>query len=83
MADINRFSLMIDVDYYLSDEMVIDVMKRAKMLSEPDATAAEIMHLTRRIVEHETDVKANVNFIVYGLYQRGVFEFTKKNIASK
>lgn len=71
------------MDYYLSDAMIIDVMKRAKLLSDPDATAAEVMHLTRCIVEHEADIKVNVNRIVYGLYERGIFEFIKKMIASK
>lgn len=48
-----------------------------------EATTAEIMKLTNRILEHELDQLDNVNYIVHGLLERSVFEFCKKNIASE
>lgn len=67
----------------MTDDMIIELVKRAKLLSPLDAPADEIIHLTRCIVEHEADVHVNVDFIVHGLFERSVFEFTKKKIASK
>lgn len=63
--------------------MIIELVKKAKLLSRLDAPAAEIIHLTQCIVEYEADVNVNVDFFVHGLFERSVFEFTKKKIASK
>lgn len=76
-----RFSL--DVNYNLSDEMLIEIMKTAKSLSDVGATAAEVIHLTRCIVEFKADSKVNVGYMIHGLIERSVFEFTKKQIASE
>lgn len=74
---------LLDVNYNLSDEMLIEIMKMAKSLSDVGATAAEVIHLTRCIVEYKADSKVNVSYMVHGLIERSVFEFTKKQIASK
>ncbi|XP_025191720.1 uncharacterized protein LOC112591971 [Melanaphis sacchari] len=75
--------MMNDVDYYISDEMVIETIERAKSLSEPNVSAANLIHLTKCIIEYEADVKSNVDYMVSGLTERAVFEFTKKKISEK
>lgn len=65
------------------DTVLIDMMIRAKELLGPGATAEDVILLTRSIVEHEADIKANVQYMVYGLAERGIFEYTKKKIAGE
>lgn len=63
--------------------MVIDTIQMAKLMLGSEATAAEIMKLTNKILEHELDQLDNVNYIVRGLLERSIFEFCKKIIASE
>lgn len=71
------------MDYNWSDSSVIKMMKEAKGLLDPYATSAEIMHLTRCIMEDKAEVITNVNHVVRSLVERSVFEFTKLRIASE
>ncbi|XP_028044449.1 uncharacterized protein LOC113559706 [Rhopalosiphum maidis] len=75
--------MMNDVDYFLSDEIVLQTLERAKSLSEPNVSAADLIHLTKCLIEYEADVKSNVAYMVSGLTERAVFEFTKKKISEK
>lgn len=74
---------VLDVDYRLSDAMMFEIIARAKLLSEPGASGADIINLIRRVTEYEADVKNNVDYFVTSLAERTVFEFTKKKIAGK
>lgn len=65
----------------LSENMIISIIKKAKNLSQPDSTAEEVIFLTRRIVEHNADITANVNYVMNGLIKRSIFEYTKKKVA--
>lgn len=71
------------MDYCLSDAMMFEMIAKAKLLSEPGASAADIINLIRRVTEHEADVKNNVDYFVTSLAERAVFEFTKKKIAGE
>ncbi|XP_022178961.1 uncharacterized protein LOC111039677, partial [Myzus persicae] len=73
--------MMNDVNYSLSDATMFEMIKRAKLLLEPDTSAANIINLIRRVTEYEADVTNNVNYFVTGLAERAVFEFTKKKVA--
>ncbi|VVC36556.1 Hypothetical protein CINCED_3A005674 [Cinara cedri] len=64
-----------------NDNMIIEAMKKAKILSEPTATANDVISLARKIVEHEADIRINVEYIMHGLVERGIFEYTKKRIS--
>ncbi|CAH1731101.1 unnamed protein product [Aphis gossypii] len=75
--------MMNDVDYFLSDKMVIETIERAKSLSAPNVSAADLINLTKCLIEYEADVKSNVEYMVSGLTERAVFEFTKKKISEK
>jgi len=72
-----------ETNYNLSDNSVIEMVKRAKALLDPDATAADVIHLTRCIIEDESDVNINVNSMVHNLIERSIFEFSKIQIASE
>lgn len=71
-----------DINYHVSDQTVIDIVKKAKSLLEPDAVAADVIHLARCIIEYEADVNHVAQYMVKGLVERSVFEFAKKKIAS-
>lgn len=58
-------------------------MKEAESLSGLDAVAADIIDLTKCMVEYEADAQDVVKYMVDGLTERSVFEFAKKNIASE
>ncbi|KAL5238975.1 hypothetical protein ACI65C_006385 [Semiaphis heraclei] len=75
--------MMNDVDYCLSDATMFEMIGRAKMLSEPGASAADIINLIRHVTEYEADVKNNIDYFVTSLAERAVFEFLKKKIAEK
>ncbi|XP_003246494.1 uncharacterized protein LOC100572868 [Acyrthosiphon pisum] len=75
--------MMNDVDYNLSDETMFEMIAKAKSLSEPGASAFDIINLIRRVTEYEADVRNNVNYFVISLAERAVFELTKKKIAEK
>lgn len=66
-----------------TDEVVMNTITMAKSMLDPGATTAEIIKLTNQILEHELDQIGNVNYVVNGLLERSIFEFCKKNIASK
>lgn len=74
---------LLGVDYGLADEIMIGMIEQAKLLSGPDAFAADIINLTKCMVEYEADVKFNVGYMINGLTERAVFEFTKKKIAGE
>lgn len=59
------------------------MVKRAKLLLDSDAIAADVMHLTRCIIEDELDINTNVNSVVHSLIERSVFEYSKIQIASE
>lgn len=80
---IKLYELYLDVDYFLSDKMVIETIERAKSLSASNVSAADLIHLTKCLIEYEADVKGNVEYMVSGLTERAVFEFTKKKISGK
>lgn len=63
--------------------MVIETIERAKSLSAPNVSAADLINLTKCLIEYEADVKSNVEFMVSGLTERAVFEFTKKKISGE
>ncbi|CAI6374974.1 unnamed protein product [Macrosiphum euphorbiae] len=75
--------MMNDVDYNLSDATMFEMIALAKSLSEPGASAFDIINLIRRVTEYEADVRNNVSYFVTSLAERAVFEFTKKKIAEK
>lgn len=60
---------------------MFEMIGRAKMLSEPGASAADIINLIRHVTEYEADVKNNIDYFVTSLAERAVFEFIKKKIA--
>lgn len=72
-----------DINYKWSDSSIIGMVKNAKLLLGTDATAADVLHLTRCMMEDEADNYINVDFIVRSLIQRSVFEFSKIHIASE
>jgi len=73
----------LDVDYCLSDATMFEMIERAKLLSEPGSSAADIIKLIRHVTEYEADVKNNIDYFVTSLAERAVFEFIKKKIAGE
>lgn len=66
-----------------TDAEMFNTFKTAQTMLPKGATISEIMNLVSRILEHDLDVKTNVNYLVNGLLERAVFEFGKKNVLSE
>lgn len=78
-----QFTKLIDFDYEISDNDVLNALVHAKHLLHETATALEIMNLVEIILDYEIDGRDNVQYIVSGLCRRSVFEYTKRRMSCK
>lgn len=72
-----------DLDFEISIVDVHKAIAKAKSLVGKTATAFEIMHLVKFILEHEADLGRNVQYICNGLFRRTVFEHMKRRTNRK
>ncbi|XP_050433227.1 uncharacterized protein LOC126841046 [Adelges cooleyi] len=70
------------LNYELTDEEIIEAVKKAKNMLDRHSTAGEIIAMTNVVLEYEIDVKSNVIYVLDGLCGRAVFEYGKKRLSN-
>lgn len=72
------------MEYDLSDDDVHSALVVARsIVDSKSATALEFLELVKLILEHDLDVKENVQYVLSGICRRTVFEYTKRRMSCK